>query len=698
MADYNSSYTGPQIDSAVGQVLGDTVIKNTAQTLTDAQKTQARSNIGAADDEEISELKSTFPVASSGREFLTKSDFVQGAYSRLSHAFVDNAYRITTPFIPVLKGTAIRFTLGSKAKELFYTVRDKNGVDDTSQAKWHTAGEKILITEDGSINFTLRTDASTTPITPSDYDASIAFLSGAEQLIEATVGCALLTGWVVGKAGVKTNSSIASIISTGATLQYLMRDASPGDRYIVSARGSATCSAWAFLDANMRVLAKSSVLTVLSALVEAPTGTAYFVVNDLDLVGTAYKVTRPAEIENEFDLNRNLVSLHDMCWEYQNWVYPQCMSFNNYRHQLYFGFVTGDTPENYTGVACYDFDLKTVTKTILKKNKAKDDHDLLAVRVLSNGNVICAYSDGHNDGNNVFVRQSTEKESIDTFSSPITLTFAYLTSYVQLFEYSGKLYLFTREVVDSANNLWRWAYMVSNDLGATWGDENVFITANRQYYIQLTETNTAGTLMLLCYSNPQYDATDIRCGYLHLDTMTLYQSDNATVIGTTSIDFHNINIMVSPSTGKKLRLYNGAKTNVGDIKFVYCEFTNSGTNTDGVYKVYDNGNNYNIVNAGKGLWIPKTQLGIAWIGTNKFAVCRESGGTDYLEIYDYDSSTGVSTLSKVIDSMPNSGNRRLARPMVDDANHEALVYWRGYFNPNNYTDFYTDGRIALLNE
>lgn len=51
MADYNSSYTGPQIDSAVGQVLDNTVIKDTAQTLTDAQQTQARENIGAAGDE-----------------------------------------------------------------------------------------------------------------------------------------------------------------------------------------------------------------------------------------------------------------------------------------------------------------------------------------------------------------------------------------------------------------------------------------------------------------------------------------------------------------------------------------------------------------------------------------------------------------------------------------------------------------------
>ena len=644
---------------------------------------------------DIDELKDALPVASSGNVFLTKSDFVQGAYSRQSHAFVDNDYRITTAFIPVYKGTAIRFVPGTKIKELFYTFRNEDGVDDNSQTNWYNTNQRIIFTDNGFVNITLRSDASTTQIVPNDYDAFIMFMSGTEQLMETALGAALMPEWVIGNTGVDTHNSVATIMETSIKFQYLMRSAEAGDQYIVNTRGTNYCSAWAFLDSEMRVLTKSSNLYVASEIIEAPTGTSYIVVNDRDLTGKVFKLTRKVEVDNDFNLNRNLVSLHDMCWEYQNWVFPQCVSFNNYRHQLYFGFLTGDTPQNYTGVACYDFDLKTVTKTILKKNKAKDDHDLLAVKVLSNGYVICAYSDGHNDSNHIFVRKSTEKESIDTFNAPITLTFEYLTSYVQLFEYSGKLYLFTREVVDSANNLWRWAYKISNDLGETWGDENVLITADRQYYIQLTETNTAGTLMLLCYSNPSYDATDIRCGYLHLGNMTLYQSDNATVIGT-NVDYHDINIMVSPSTGKKLRLYNGAKTNAGDIKFLYCEFTNTGSSSDGVYKVYDNGNNYNIVNAGKGLWIPKTQLGIAWIGINKFAVARESGGTDYLEIYDYDTSTGVSTLNEVVDSMPNSGNRRLARPMVDTVNNEALVYWKGYFNPNNYVDFFTDGRIKLL--
>ena len=46
MAEYTSSYTGAQIDSAV-QKSGSTVLYTANQGLTDAQKTAARDNIGA---------------------------------------------------------------------------------------------------------------------------------------------------------------------------------------------------------------------------------------------------------------------------------------------------------------------------------------------------------------------------------------------------------------------------------------------------------------------------------------------------------------------------------------------------------------------------------------------------------------------------------------------------------------------------
>ena len=48
MADsYNSAYTGAQIDEAIALVRDNGVVRTGSQALTDAEKAQARTNIGA---------------------------------------------------------------------------------------------------------------------------------------------------------------------------------------------------------------------------------------------------------------------------------------------------------------------------------------------------------------------------------------------------------------------------------------------------------------------------------------------------------------------------------------------------------------------------------------------------------------------------------------------------------------------------
>lgn len=70
MADYYSSYTGGQIDSAVKKVLDGGVVLTDAQTLTDAQKDQARENIGALAETELdSAIKTALAAAKESGEF-----------------------------------------------------------------------------------------------------------------------------------------------------------------------------------------------------------------------------------------------------------------------------------------------------------------------------------------------------------------------------------------------------------------------------------------------------------------------------------------------------------------------------------------------------------------------------------------------------------------------------------------------------
>jgi hypothetical protein len=182
--------------------------------------------------------------------------------------------------------------------------------------------------------------------------------------------------------------------------------------------------------------------------------------------------------------------------------------------------------------------------------------------------------------------------------------------------------------------------------------------------------------------------------------MTVYDTDNSTVIGTTNISRTSLTIIIpAPTNGKVNRLYNAAKTAIGKTMVLYCEFTNSGTSSDGVYYIYDDGATVEVAQAGMGLWIPKTQLGVAWIGTSQIAVARDSDGYDMLEIYNYNGTVTFDHLvTKHLRSSNGTNYYRTARPMIDN-NNKAMVYFQGYFNPDTYTDFTTDVHIYdLANE
>jgi hypothetical protein len=384
----------------------------------------------------------------------------------------------------------------------------------------------------------------------------------------------------------------------------------------------------------------------------------------------------------QFNLNRNLIGLSDMVWEYQNWVFPQVISYSRIRDRLYFTFTN---EAGYSGIAQYDYNTHNITKNFLKKNTETDDHNLIAVMMMSNHHLICAYSGGHNTDNNIYVRIADAEESIESFGEAVVLKSTESTTYSQIFEYDEKLYLFYR----TGNT--GWSYRISSDYGKTWTSETKLVQSTVQYYIQLTETTTDGVLRMCCYSNPAENDMNIRMGYLHLDTMTLYDTDNATTIGTSSITPSQITAVIPVTTGKMNRLFNAAKTAIGDTKILYCVFSDVG---DGEYFVYDNGDAVKVADAGIALWAPKAQLGIAWIGTSQIAVARGSQGRDLIEIYDYSNKT-VTFNKTVADNARGTLGIRTARPMIDD-HQRTMVYLKGYFNQSSFKDFAMDGNIYDL--
>lgn len=209
-------------------------------------------------------------------------------------------------------------------------------------------------------------------------------------------------------------------------------------------------------------------------------------------------------------LNINREGASDMIWSW--WSYPQVISYNNLQDNVYWGFTTS---EGYSGVAEYNNVSHKTTKTLLKKISEVDDHNGVAVTVMNDGRIMCVYSGGHNDDNEIHVRISNEQENIHRFDTDVVLRSSGKTCYSQIIEYENKYYIFYRVSNKS------WAYRYSPN-GTKWSAEKIIITAKMQYYCKFMPTTTNGVIRICMTSNPDAEDANIRMGFMNLDTNEIY--------------------------------------------------------------------------------------------------------------------------------------------------------------------------------
>lgn len=392
----------------------------------------------------------------------------------------------------------------------------------------------------------------------------------------------------------------------------------------------------------------------------------------------------------QYNLNVPFVGKEDMMWTW--WSYPQIMSFKRVRNKLYWTYTTHD---GYSGVASYDFDTHDVVKNHLKKSDSPDDHNNMTVYVLNDGTVLTAYTESHYSNHKMYIRRSTVPESVESFGDAVEIDTTNYVTYARIFEYNGTLWLFTRSYVKN------WNYMTSADGGVTWSAETEMITANMQYYVLVTPTTTDGVLRLVMYSNPNETDPNIRLGFLHLDDGGIYNSDNTTLLGTSSVPATSFDIIVPVESGKTQRLLDCAVTDPSITKVLYCPFTEQSDDTaeedyvyDAVYKLYNNGTIMTVCDAGYTTWKQRYQNGASFIDVDNIVVGRSDGTYDYIEKYSI--SGNIVTLAEEIkkEALGNVPIRN-ARPIVD-INGKALMWWRGFYNHNSYHDFNTDAMMHLL--
>ena len=381
-------------------------------------------------------------------------------------------------------------------------------------------------------------------------------------------------------------------------------------------------------------------------------------------------------------LNINREGASDMIWSW--WYYPQVISYNNLQDNVYWGFTTS---EGYSGVAEYNNVSHKTTKTLLKKVSEVDDHNGVAVTVMNDGRIMCVYSGGHNDDNEIHVRISNEQENIDKFDTDVVLRSSGKTCYSQIIEYENKYYIFYRVSNKS------WAYRYSED-GTNWSNEEILIIAQLQYYCKFVPTNTDGVIRICMTSNPDAEDANIRMGFMNLDTNEIYNSDNKTLLGKANIPSNQFDIIVSKPLGQSQRLLDVAVTEPEKPMILYATFKYDFATKNSVYNLYDTDKSLEICNGGNPLWNPKYQLGASFIGDNRIVLGREENGFDRIEIYNYDKEK-IQLDKEIYFELIGNTFIRNARPIVD-INQKVFLWHRGFYNPNVYTDFFTKEKIYDL--
>ena len=422
---------------------------------------------------------------------------------------------------------------------------------------------------------------------------------------------------------------------------------------------------------------------IINTNIDIPT--EYSLKSRLDVLENAVENLWNSEVVDN-KINIALSGNQNMMWSYPLSIFPMCQYLSRVRNQLYWSFTSAD---GYSGVAAYDIDSGRIYKINLKHG-AVDDHNPVAVLVRSNGDIIAAYSYGHNTGNNVYFRKATTKECIDNFTQPYKVNTSGVTSYAQLLEYNGVIYCFYRE-----NNM-NWKMITSSDDGNTWQAAGTIITADIQYYCKFKPTTTPGLIRLVAYSNPGATDPRIRMGFLDLASGNILNADNSTVLGTTAegVAYTDFTVMIAPPTGKTQRFFDAAITDPAITSLLYCTFSESESG-DSDYKWFNNGTIIDIVGGGQSLWNPKYQLGMIFLDTQRIALARGLSGADRVEVWSLGDTPEMVKL--LYEEARGSAGIRNGRPICDDSGR--FVLWhRGYYNPNVYTDFNADAAGYDLTE
>jgi len=379
----------------------------------------------------------------------------------------------------------------------------------------------------------------------------------------------------------------------------------------------------------------------------------------------------------DYNWSQPVNSIDDMAWTW--WFGPQVWSVDDYKSKLWWGYTSA---RGYTGIAEYDVTSGQYRKMHLKKGPWLDDHNNSIVVLLPDRRVGCVYTNGHDKGEQVYVRISKSFESIDEFDDAITINFPGRTTYVQYFFMNGKHYIFTRTHTD----VFKWSWTCSEDF-VNWSEPLEFISATRhRYYIKLQKvTDVDGVIRMVVYGHPtQGSLSDIRMGFINFNDSKIYNADGKTLVKDFGECFYftDLDVIIPNEEGKVNRLFDVAATPMAESGVAYATFTKA-IKTDSRYKIYRNGSIQDLCPGGLPFWNSSVYLGgMTFIDKDRIAVCHNDGaadyGTDYVEIWKF--KGGKWKVEKCLHKEKvGEGLTRNIRPLVD-YNGKYLLWQRGCYD------------------
>lgn len=359
--------------------------------------------------------------------------------------------------------------------------------------------------------------------------------------------------------------------------------------------------------------------------------------------------------------------------------------YEGIRRAYYIGYVDS---QGWQGIISIDADSAHIVRTPLFKVSV-DDHNTMGVAVRQDGRVV-AIGTSHSNTKKHDVFISENPEDISSFDKHIVLESVNngYNTYSTIVQAGNKYFLFWRENIGSAAPYeWVWYFRSTADF-ESWDNPYAIITSgNEQYYLMARKYDNT-YIKLFMQSNATGSDTNIRLGYLNINTYDVYNADKSSVVGnvmSAGIPYTSFSVIKAPQSGKKLRLED-ALTGT-DNSFLYAEIVSNDLNNYVQYFMRDNGSGWDEIllgSFGDG-YGPSSYVNTGAI-LNSGKLVFPYNASDKWELREYAVDENGNVTHTVLD-VTNSGEIKYIKPKA--LNSETIVVNRGYYSSDTYTDYYT---------